>query len=117
MTLTGGGRWGAQDCAIESRVDPEYGMQTCGSQPLLRVSLITGCSRTRETDSNKAPAIRRSESCGETLRDTSVVSLSHPIRLLGLQASKVQVWQQGTLYSFRLEEDLQGVPSASSQKV
>ena len=48
--------------------------------------------------------------------DASVVSLSHLVRLLGFQASKVQVWQQGTLYSFRLEEDLQGLPSSSSQK-
>ena len=66
---------------------------------------------------NKALLICRSKSCGETLWDASVVSLSHPIRLLGLLASKVQAWQQGKLYSFRLEEDLQGLPSSSSQKV
>ena len=57
------------------------------------------------------PLIHRSKSCGDTLPDASVVSLSHLVRLLGFQASKVQVWQQGTLYSFRLRKIFKVCPA------
>ena len=49
--------------------------------------------------------IRRSKSCAETLPDANVASLSHLVRP-GFQTSKLQLWLQGTLFSFRSEEDL-----------